>query len=359
MDVDDKQAMAASGGKARAQALSKEERSEIAKKAAVSRWSKGKKATHEGELKINDMILQCAVLEDGTRVISETAVINALGMYRSGAVHVRERESKSDGDDAVLPLFVANKNVRRFVDEDLEKMLSKPIWFTSSGGGSRSKGLDARLLPKVCTVWLKARDAGVLTTPRQLEAARHADILIRGLAEVGAVALVDEATGYQFDREKNALAEILEAFISKELSKWVPTFPIEFYQELFRLRGMNWKNVNSRPQYFGLLTNDIVYRRLAPGVLEELRRINPTNENGNRKSKHHQWLTQEEGRRKLQLHLSGVITLMKASPDWKTFQTLIDRSMPKYQPMPLFDYDNSQTDAVVPAGKAEIVENEL
>ena len=28
-----------------------------------------------------------------------------------------------------------------------------------------------------------------------------------------------------------------------------------------------------RPQYFGVLTNDVVYKRLAPGVLEELKRV--------------------------------------------------------------------------------------
>src|SRR5690606_34477435 len=67
-----------------------------------------------------------------------------------------------------------------------------------------------------------------------------ADVLMRGLASVGIIALVDEATGFQRDRTADALAKILEEFIAKELRPWVQTFPDQFYEHLFRLRGMNF-----------------------------------------------------------------------------------------------------------------------
>jgi hypothetical protein len=66
------------GGKARAEKLSAEQRSEIAKKAVEARWARVRgekplsqipKATHAGTLKIGDVELSCAVLEDGTRVL--------------------------------------------------------------------------------------------------------------------------------------------------------------------------------------------------------------------------------------------------------------------------------------------------
>ncbi len=100
-----------------------------------------------------------------------------------------------------------------------------------------ANGIDARNLSKVCNVWLKARDAGNVLTKPQERIAIAADILVRGFAETGIVALVDEATGYQDVRAKDALAKILEAFIAKELRKWVSTFPLDYYKELFRLRG--------------------------------------------------------------------------------------------------------------------------
>ena len=100
-----------------------------------------------------------------------------------------------------------------------------------------------------------------------------------GLARVGIIALVDEATGYQRDRAKDSLARTLEACIAKELQPYLPTFPADFYQEMFRLRGMDYPNDTvQRPRSFGVLTKDIVYDRLAPGVLEELKKVNPKDE---------------------------------------------------------------------------------
>ena len=112
-------------------------------------------------------------------------------------------------------------------------MLDNPIRFlTPSGIGH---GYPASILVDLCTAVLSARDAGALKTS-QAHIALRADILIRGLATVGIIALVDEATGYQEVREQRALATILERFIAKELQPWTKTFPYEFYSEIFRLR---------------------------------------------------------------------------------------------------------------------------
>lgn len=137
---------ASKGGRARADKLPPEERSIIAQKAADKRWGTPK-ATHEGVLEIGEAKISCAVLEDGTRLLSETAIINSLGAYRSGAVHVRARDS-SDG--AQLPLFLAHKNLKPFVDEVFGDVHIEPIWYRPVSGGTRHKGLDATLLPKVC-----------------------------------------------------------------------------------------------------------------------------------------------------------------------------------------------------------------
>jgi hypothetical protein len=160
---------------------------------------------------------------------------------------------------------------------------------------------------------------------------------MRGLAEVGIIALVDEATGYQADRKRDALAKILEAFIAKELRPWVRTFEPEFYQELFRLRGLEFNGTLKVPRYLGKLTNDLVYDRLAPGVREELNRINPTNERGQRKHKNFQWLTQHIGYQKLKQHLLAVTVLMKIFDDWNLFKKALDKALPRQDEYPLFD----------------------
>ncbi|HEX3152358.1 MAG TPA: P63C domain-containing protein [Gemmataceae bacterium] len=301
-------------------------------------------APHNGMIRIGELEIPCGVLEDGTRVLSERGVLKALGIGRSGYAHNRAKED-AEGGGAGLPLFVAPINLKPFIDLELASVLQKPIWYrpitSDRGVGILHKGVRADLLPKICNVWLKARDADVIKGARQTIVVANADILLRGLAEVGITALVDEATGYQESRARDALAKILEAFVAKELRKWIKTFPVDFYAELFRLRGLEYgadKPIKA-PRYIGHLTNDIVYSRLAPGILAELKERNPVAESGYRKSKHHQWLTADIGHPKLLQHLSAVVALMKVSADgdYDGFKKLLNRALPKQIDCPLFD----------------------
>lgn len=116
-----------------------------------------------------------------------------------------------------------------------------------------------------------------------------------------------------------------------EKMSWQKTFPDEFYEQLYKLKGWDHTGTtfHSRPSIVGKYTNDIVYERLAPGILEELRRKNPVGENGNRSVRHFQWLTTDTGLPHLRRHLEGVIALMRAAEDWRHFKELISRSYPK------------------------------
>ena len=57
------------------------------------------------------------------------------------------------------------------------------------------------------------------------------------------------------------------------------------------------------------------------------------------KHKYFQRLTEDAGHPKLREHLASVIALMRACDDgdWPTFIKLLDKSLPKFKPMPLFD----------------------
>lgn len=238
--------------------------------------------------------------------------------------------------DAAIPPILRGKAIQPFISEEtLDK--SKPILFKPPHGG-RASGYNALLLPEVCEIYLAAREAGVLPANQERIAAQ-AEILVRGLARVGILALVDEVTGYQELRTRDALAKILEAYIDKELNAWVSTFPPDFYREMFRLRDLEYnpKSVR-RPQYFGLLTNDVVYARLAPGVLDELRIVVPKDERGRRKHKYFQRLTTNVGYPKLREHLGSVTTIMKLSNDWPDFKDKLERIHPRLGdtiPLPL------------------------
>lgn len=305
------------GGKARDKALSAVEKSTIAKKGAEARWSLPK-ATHEGVISLGaGGEISCAVLEDGTRLLTQMGFLAAIGRSPSP-------KGGQSSSDEIIP-FVAAKNLKPFVTKELLDA-TKTIRFRTSTSRT-AVGYRAELLPKVCDVYLRARAENRLH-PRQAHIAVEADIIMRGLGEVGIVGLIDEATGYQYDRARTALAQILECFITKELQAWTKTFPLDFYQELFRLK--NWP-FNPRtmqgPRAIAQYTNDIVYRRLAPGVLDELRAKNPVIQ-GKRKHKLFQWLTGDIGHPKLLAHLEGVKILMKESPTWEGFLEKLDKYYP-------------------------------
>jgi P63C domain len=178
---------------------------------------------------------------------------------------------------------------------------------------------------------LDARDQDQLTTPRQLAIAKQCEILVRGFARVGIIALVDEATGYQKDRARDSLAKILEAFVAKEMQPYVQKFPAVFYEEMFRLRGLPFdpKSVK-RPPYFGHLTNDIVYRRLAPGVWKELK-SKAKRDLETRASTHlHRHLTSDIGDPRLKEMLTRVTTVMQLSSQWEDFKDKLDRVAPAF-----------------------------
>jgi hypothetical protein len=326
------------GGKARMDSQTPEQRQVQARLAAEARWGRGPskpllKASHAGTLEISGLKIPCYVLEDGTRVLSQRGLNDAFGITHGGG---QDRGQK-------MPRFVGLKALEPFIPNDLTAGILTPIRFTPPHGGNPVGGSAAAALPEICNVWLKAREANVLTD-RQLVTAQKAEILVRGLAHIGIIALVDEATGYQRDRAADSLAKILEAFIAKELQPYVPTFPSEYYQEVFRLRGLEFpKDSVKRPQYFGILTNDVIYKRLAPGVLEELKKVTPKLESGRHKDRLFQRLTTNRGYPKLRELLGSVVTIMTFSRDWPDFMEKLNRRHPRFGDQLMLPLDYSQS----------------
>ncbi len=325
------------GGSARARSLSKSRRAEIARIAAESRWlgwnGPIKRAIAGDEarpLRIGDAEIPAYVLEDETRVLAFRGLQTSLGFHESGG-----------GGAPRFAQMLAKIGVSGSSYNELTSRLDAPIPFYLPGGG-RAHGYEARVLADICDAVLDARKDGRL--PKRLGyIAERCEVLVRGWARVGIIALVDEVTGFQALRSSSALAHILEAFIAKELQPWVKTFPMKFYEGIFRLRRMSFdptRPILKRPKIIGSLTNDLVYKRLAPGVLEELQRVNPARASGNRQSKHHQHLTREIGHPKLQAHLAAVVALMDVSDEWKDFMAKMDKALIRQPLAPLFRRDD-------------------
>ncbi len=172
---------------------------------------------------------------------------------------------------------------------------------------------------------------------------------MRSFAKVGIIALIDEATGYQEVRERDELSNLLSKYLSEERLAWAKTFPDEFYKQIYRLKDWDYPTGSTkRTPYIGRITNQIVYEKLPPGVIEGLQEKNEVMpETKRRKWKHFQFLSEDLGQPDLRNHLLQVITLMRVSNSWIQFERLLKRAFRKKDDffessLPNFDDDNSE-----------------
>ncbi len=318
------------GGLARAESLSPERRKEIAMQAASARWNADVPQTDFiGDFVIGNRALSAAVLPNGKRLLTQSTFLQAIGRSRNPKAGTGVL-STVDGK----PPFLQAEALKPYISEELLASTT-PIFYRTKTG-KKMVGYDAQLLPMVAEVYLKMRDdfiANGKPVPSQYSHIIQAcDLVMRGLARVGIVALVDEATGYQDVRDRLALQAILDAFLLKEFAAWAKRFPDDFYKEIFRLKKWPWKGMKvNRPQVVANYTKDLVYQRLAPGILDELEKKNPANDNGKRKVKHHQFLTEDVGHPALAQHIYAVIGLMRVSNTWDEFRTMLDKAYPKFK----------------------------
>lgn len=320
---------ASKGGRARAERLTDEERQEIARHAAQARWGNEiPRADYTGDLIIADRRISCAVLENGKRLLTQQSFLKAVG--RAANAKGGQGSERLTGEDKIingLPPFLAAQNLIPFISDELREATS-PIVFRNSKG-RKAYGYDAKLLPMVCEVYLKARDNNVIYLS-QKHIVETCDLLMRGLAHVGIIALVDEATGYQEHRQRDELNRILEAYINEELRPWIRTFPNEFFKQVYRIHGWEYKQTSTqRPPLVGRLINEWIYKELPPNVLPKLQELNPITEKGYRKHKHHQYLTADTGIEHLDKQIDTVTTLLRVSQDREEFDRLFARAFGK------------------------------
>jgi hypothetical protein len=317
------------GGKARAEKLDATTRSDIASSGGVARKQTldamksgplpvATHGSHDRPLRIGNIEIPCYVLPDETRVLALRGLHTALGMSHGGG---------QGGVRKIAALMERFEN-KGIEINDLAARANSPILFVPPHGGNPATGYEASLLPDICSAILKAHQAGALD--RRLHyLAERAEILQHGFATVGIIALVDEATGFQEVRAKDALQAYLEKFLRKELAAWVQRFPLEFFRELYRLKRWPWNGSSRRPGVVSYYIKDLVYERIGPGVLAQLEERNPTDGRGRRKAKHHQWLSDDIGHPALAQHMHALIGFMRAEDDWDSFKTRFHRAFPK------------------------------
>lgn len=320
----------AKGGLATAAQMSPEELKARAKAAAAARWNVDSEiALRTGTIKIGEITIPCAVLPDKTRVLSERAITKAFGGKRGGSHWKRMKENP---DGANLPVFLSAKNIIPFIDNDLQAGLARRRPYKTKVGGGAGHGIEAALLPKICNALLKVRDAHV-EHPSQSAIIAQADIIMRGLAEIGIIALVDEATGYIDEKDKTEYRDLFREFIRKECREWEKEFPEQFTDMIYKLYGLTKGKPGKHPQFFGRFIRKYIYGPLAGSngtLLQMLDEKNPVvYANGGRRHKMHQFLTDAVGLPAVRAHIWQVVGIGNASSTKEAFEKGIKLAFPQ------------------------------
>ena len=301
----------ARGAIALANSMTPAERKERASKAATARWSqKGAPlkvevipkipvAIYRGVLSLVGVDLPCYVLDNGVHLVSRTGFIEIVTGIPEGGGWKKYL--------TVAPL-------RPFIDADsVESRLVEFKIPEVEGIAESVKGLPDDLVIELCRGFVSALEASAIDpehhklTHRQMQMAIKANSILSACAKVGLTALIDEATGYQYDRARDALQVKLKAYLEEEMRKWEPTFPQELWVEFARLT--NWKGaVTKRPKYWGKLVMELVYEYLDKDVAKWLKENAPAPKHG---QNYHQWLSAQFGLKKLVEHIWTLIGVAK------------------------------------------------
>jgi hypothetical protein len=321
------------GGKARTASLSPDERKALARAAARERWRKAKSqnagilvpgenaslktvestevsetkslpsARWPGMLTIGNVEIPVYVLSDGRRVVSRTgATLVLIGSQGGGNIESYLRVK------AVEPFIPANLS-ERMIDFEMRGVVNKSVM-----------GMDAETFLEICGGYVKAWQEKALESDVQIGIAMRAAMFLAACSKVGLIALIDEATGYQYQRAEDELQIKLKMFLLDEMRKWEKTFPVELWEQFGKLT--NWKGgVNQRPKYWGKLVMDLIYNYLDADVAQWLRENAPKPRHG---QNYHQWLTEQYGLRKLVEHIWKVIGIASTCTDMTELKTRME-----------------------------------
>lgn len=170
--------------------------------------------------------------------------------------------------------------------------------------------------------------------------------MVRAFSKTGIISVIYKLTGYLDDQVKTVLNDIFNKFLLEDAKQYKVTFPLELYKEWFKLNNWEWRpeNAQKKTGVLGKWTNNLIYARIAPGILSQLKIRNPKTDKGRREHKHFQFLTDDIGEPKLREFFGGLIALSKATSTWRKYIEMVNRAYPKYDDTLFipFDYDENE-----------------
>lgn len=219
------------------------------------------KSTHHGVLRLGDVRVECHVLENGTRLITQRGVLRAMSVAET--THFERFRDR-----------IPNR------PDDLEV---SPTPFSFRG---TSLGITAEQFVQIVTLYAQALVAGVLRST-QVPIGQRCAAMLFALAGVGIAALIDEATGYRTRTPPNALEQKMRLFLLDAPSiERERRFPSEYWQALSKLYGVPYVP-GKNPPFFQMVVRRAVHDVVDTEVAQRIKERNPEPRDGSLHYQHY------------------------------------------------------------------------
>ena len=181
------------------------------------------KVAHQGIWKVSESVsIDCYVTSNKKRLLSLNGTARALGLVGGGS--------------RALPRNLQSKWIEPYLSDRLKewknRALEGKIERLEVISGPAIVPFEASLFVDVCTAYMEAAENNDLPK-RNTETVWRLSRIISALAKVGIDALVDEITGYQQERERDELQEVLKKYINEEFLEWTKCFPTNSIKRCF------------------------------------------------------------------------------------------------------------------------------
>ncbi|MCA8248098.1 P63C domain-containing protein [Burkholderia multivorans] len=251
-------------------------------------------ASHYGVVHFGDLDCEAVVLTTGERGYVRKELAKLLGFHES---HKGGRFVRFLAEIAPNSLSLLEKS-------------SGPILLPS---GRQTQFFPAGIIADVATSVVDAAINGTLHKARQGIVPNCMKIM-RALATTGEVALIDEATGYQYHRAPDALQELISKLLRQSCASWERRFHPDYYRAIYRLFGWKYQGHDQNPPHVvGQITQRWVYGPVLPDeLIDEIRARKGISQ------KHHQWLS-DQGLARLETQIHAVTAIARSSTCYRDF----------------------------------------
>lgn len=265
------------------------------------------RVTYQGVARLgDDVTVNCAVLEDGRRGYVMQSLQRAIG-FRGRHRMIGLRSFLAE---------IAPNSLKYFGNSEYGIPVVMPH------GGRDGLWVEAGVMTEIASGVIDAA-LGSRLRKNRAHLVDPCMKIMRALAKTGEVALIDEATGYQYNRAPDALQDLIARVLREDAADWERMFTPDYYLATCKLFGFSYGNRHrALPAVIGKITREWIYDVVFPPEIMVALKDKRKHE------KMHQWLT-GEGRTITKRQIDNVTAVARTSVDYRDFEARCSQAFPK------------------------------